>query len=143
MSSAPAERRRPIEPPVTELTEPFWAATRERRLLVQWCVSCEQPVWFPREVCPWCLDNALEWREASGRGVVYAFLVEHRPNLPEVFGDSPYVVALVDLSEGVRLMSNIVGCRPDTVDVGLPVQVTWESLSDGRNLPLFEPVAPR
>lgn len=142
MTAPTPERRRPFEPPVSDLTIPFWDATRSQRLLVQWCTSCELPVWFPREVCLHCLGNSLEWRASSGTGTVYAFLVEHRPNLPEVFGDAPYVVALVELDEGVRLMTNIVGCPPETVTVGMPVRVTWEPLSDGRNLALFEPVIP-
>jgi uncharacterized OB-fold protein len=133
------DARRPFEPPASELTQPFWDATRERRLLVQWCTSCDEPVWFPREVCLRCLGNTLEWRAASGAGSVYAFLVEHRPNLPDVFGDAPYVVALVELEEGVRMMTNVVGCAPGEVTVGMPVRVTWEPLSDGRNLPQFEP----
>ena len=132
------EARR-FEPPASELTQPFWDATREHRLLIQWCTACDAPVWFPREVCLQCLGNALEWREAAGTGSVYAFLVEHRPNLPGVFGDEPYVVALVELDEGPRLMTNIVGCPTRDVAVGMPVRVTWELLSDGRNLPQFEP----
>jgi len=137
-----APSRRAFEPPTSELTRPFWDATRESRLLVQWCTTCDEPVWFPREVCLRCLGNALEWRETAGTGTVYAFLVEHRPNLPDVFGDAPYVVALVELDEGVRLMTNVVGCPPEAVVVGMLVRVTWEALSDGRNLPLFEPVVP-
>jgi uncharacterized OB-fold protein len=136
----PAAAHRAFEPPASELTRPFWDATREHRLLVQWCAACEEPIWFPREVCVHCLGNALVWRESRGSGSVYAFLVEHRPNMPGVFGDAPYVVALVELDEGVRLMTNVVGCAPDAVAVGMAVRVTWEPLSDGRNLPQFEPV---
>ena len=135
------DARRPFEPPASDLTQPFWDATREHRLVVQWCTSCDEPVWFPREVCLRCLGNTLEWRAASGAGSVYAFLVEHRPNLPDVFGDAPYVVALVELEEGVRMMTNVVGCAPGDVVVGMPVRVTWEPLSDGRNLPQFEPAS--
>jgi uncharacterized protein len=131
---------RPIEPPVSDSSAPFWDATRERRLVIQWCTACNAPVWFPREFCPGCSGDALEWRPASGRGEVYAYTVEHRPSMPTPFGDEPYVVALVELVEGPRLMTNIVGCPADTVAVGMAVQVTWEGLSDGRNLPLFEPV---
>ncbi len=130
---------RPVEPPVSETSAPFWDATRDRQLLIQWCTACDQPVWFPREVCPGCLGDALEWRPASGRGEVYVCTVEHKPTMPTPFGDEPYVVALVELDEGPRLMTNIVGCPPEAVTVGMPVQVTWEALSDGRNLPLFEP----
>jgi uncharacterized OB-fold protein len=135
------EPQRPFEPPASELTRPFWDATREQRLLIQWCTACDAPVWFPREVCVHCLANALEWREAAGTGSVYAFLVEHRPNLPGVFGDEPYVVALVELDEGPRLMTNVIGCPPSSVAVGQRVRVTWEPLSDGRNLPQFEPMS--
>ena len=140
--AVPPPARRAFEPPASELTRPFWDATAARRLLVQWCTSCDAPVWFPREVCVQCLGDALEWREAAGSGSVYAFLVEHRPNLPGVFGDEPYVVALVELDEGVRIMTNIVGCAPTDVRVGMRVRVSWEALSDGRNLPLFEPAEP-
>jgi uncharacterized OB-fold protein len=131
---------RRLEPPVGEVSEPFWDATRREELLLQWCTSCEQPIFYPREVCPRCLGTALEWRRASGEGEVYAVSVQHRPpvNLP-AFEDGPYAVAVVELAEGVRLLSNVVGCRPDDVTVGMPVTVTWEPLTDGRNLPLFQP----
>jgi uncharacterized OB-fold protein len=91
-------------------------------------------------VCPGCLGSTLEWRESRGHGVVYACTVEHKAQTPAL--EAPYVVALVDLDEGVRLLSNVVGCPPDQVGVGDRVQLTWEPLSDGRRLPLFEPVDP-
>lgn len=125
---------RGIEPPTSEVSEPFWDATREQRLVLQWCTSCEAPIFYPREACPRCLGFDLEWRPASGRGSVYAVSVQ-----PGRGDAESYAVALVELEEGVRLMTNIVGCPPDEVAVGTAVQVTWEALSDGRNLPLFEP----
>jgi uncharacterized OB-fold protein len=73
---------------------------------------------------------------------VYSFTVEHRPQNPALREAAPYVVALVELDEGVRMMTNIVGCEPSAVGVGMNVHVTWEPLSDGRNLPLFTPVEP-
>ena len=131
-----------LEAPVTEASAAFWEATRGRRLVLPWCVDCGQAFWFPREVCPHCLGSVIEWREASGRGVVYAATVEHRPQmLGAVFGDDPYVIALVELDEGVRMMTNVVGCPPGDVSVGMAVEVTWEPMSDGRHLVLFQPVA--
>ena len=127
-----------FEPPISEVAEPFWDATREGRLLLQWCTACARPVWYPREVCPRCLASTLEWRESQGLGVVYACTVEHKAQTRAL--EPPYVVALVDLDEGVRLLSNVVGCPPEWVAVGDRVRVTWEQLSDGRRLPLFEPV---
>jgi len=132
-----------FEPPVGPGAEPFWDATRQGRLVLPWCTTCGRPFWFPREVCPRCLGDSLEWRDAAGDGTVYAFTVEHRPSPPSSPYDEPYVVALVELAEEVRLMSNIVGCRPSAVSVGMAVQVTWEPLGDGRQLPLFEPATAR
>ena len=76
-----SEARR-MEPPTSELTEPFWEATRERRFLLQWCTDCEQPVFYPREACPRCLGTSLEWRPSTGDGQVYAVSVQHRPQMP-------------------------------------------------------------
>jgi uncharacterized protein len=138
------ERPRRFEPPAGPESGPYWEATRAGRLLVQWCVSCDRAVFYPRAFCPACSapDSELEWRQASGRGTVYAAVVEHRP---EAAGAAfargePYSVALVDLEEGARMLTNVVGCAPADVRPGMAVQVTWERLSDGRQLALFEPV---
>jgi hypothetical protein len=128
-----------LEPPISEVTRPFWDATRAERLVLQHCRTCERAVHYPREICPRCLGSELEWRPASGRGVVYAFTVNHVAGNPTMEGRVPYVVALVDLEEGVRMMTNIVGCEPGAVHVGMPVGIAWEALGDGRKLPLFTP----
>jgi hypothetical protein len=132
-----------FEPPVGVESTAFWEATRESRLLVQWCTSCDRGVFYPRVFCPHCGGgaDALEWRTASGRATVYAAVVEHKPQAAgaNFSGGEPYCVALVDLEEGVRLLTNVVGCPPEEVRCGMPVSVTWEPLSDGRRLPLFEP----
>jgi uncharacterized OB-fold protein len=136
------ERRR-FEPEPTEVTTPFWDATRRRELLLQWCLTCDEPVFYPREACPRCWGTDLAWRQAAGDGVVHAVSVQHRPAMPlPAFTGGPYAVALIELAEGPRMMSNVVGCPPDDVAVGMAVVVTWEPMSDGRNLPQFEP-APR
>jgi uncharacterized protein len=131
-----------LEPPVSEAAAPFWEATRERRLVLPWCLGCDRPFWYPRETCPRCLGGDLEWRAASGRGAVHACSVMPRPGNPGMAGREPYVVALVELEEGVRLMSNVVAGDPWSVAVGDAVTVTWEPLSDGRSLYLFERSAP-
>jgi uncharacterized protein len=134
-----------LEPTASETTDPFWEATRTLAYLVQWCEDCRAPVFYPREVCPACLSaDALSWRRSDGRGVVYAVSVQHRPGNPTMTDRLPYAVALVDLDAGdgsttVRVMSNVVHCDPDEVRVGDKVSLTWEALSDGRNLPQFEP----
>lgn len=93
----------------------------------------------PREVCPGCLAPDVEWRPAAGTGVAYAAGVHHKPGFGRSPGDGPDVVALVELAEGVRMMSNVVGVPPDDVVVGMPVALAWHRLADGRRLPMFTP----
>ena len=132
-----AERPKRMEPPVSPTTEPFWEATRDRRFLLQWCTDCNRAIFYPREVCPSCLGSSLEWRESPGRGRVYTYTIEYRPQNPNLA--APYTVALIDLDEGVRMMANVIDCEPDAVSIGMPVMIAWEALSDGRNLPMFAP----
>jgi uncharacterized OB-fold protein len=142
--SAPQAARARFEPPIGVEGGAFWDATRERRLLVQWCTECDRGVFYPRVFCPHCAAgrDSLEWRTASGRATVYAAGVENKPAAAgATFSNGqPYCVALVDLEEGVRMLTNVVGCPPDEVHCGMAVTVTWEPLSDGRQLPLFQPI---
>jgi uncharacterized OB-fold protein len=137
-TDTPREFPRRMEPPVTPLTAPFWDATRERRLLVQWCLDCDTSVFYPREVCPGCLGTHLEWREASGNGTLYSFTVNHLSPDP-IGGDGPFTIGLVELTEGPRMMTNVVGLPLDDLEVGMELQVTWDELTDGRHYPMFEP----
>jgi len=115
---------------------------------VQWCLRCDRGIFYPRAFCPYCtgvggdeVGGPLAWHEASGRATVHAAVVEHRPEAAGALfaNGTPYCVALVDLEEGVRMMTNIVGCRPEDVHSGMAVTVCWERLSDGRQLALFRP----
>ncbi len=135
------ERRWPsvIEPPVTDESAPFWDATREQRFVLPWSTARGVPMWFPRRVDPAAPDQPVEWREASGEGTVYAASVHHKVGPGRDPADGPYVVALVELSEGARMMANVVDCPPDDVVVGMPVRLVWQPLSDGRHLPQFAP----
>ena len=128
-----------VVPDASEVSTPFWDATRERRLVLQRCPTCDAFVWYPRPFCPACLRESLEWTEVSGFGSVYAVSVHHRAPSPEMAARAPYAVALVELEEGARLMGNVVGCDPAEVHVGQRVRATWDPLEDGRHLLLFEP----
>ena len=131
-----------MEPPQSEHGAPFWDATREQRLVIPFSTATGQPFWYPREVAPDSLEPGVEWREASGDGVVYAVSVQHKTGPGRDPAEGPYAVALVDLPEGVRVMSNVIGCDPESVTPGMAVRVAWHPLSDGRNLPLFTPAGP-
>jgi len=126
-----------IEPPASDEAAPFWEATRRGELVLPWCRACERPFWYPRAICPRCLGDAVDWRSASGNGVVYAVSVQHLPGPGRDAADGPYAVVLVELAEGVRVMGNVLECAPDDVHVGMRVRVTWHPLADGRQLPQF------
>ncbi len=125
----------PVPEPNT-MSAPFWEATRLHKLTMQRCESCGRLVWYPRFVCQHCGESSLRWEQLSGDGVVYAVSVHHRTALPALADKVPYSVVLVDLAEGVRLMSNVFGPPPAVDD---RVTLAWIPLDDGRNLPVFEP----
>jgi uncharacterized OB-fold protein len=101
----------------------FWSAAAQGRLLIQHCPACGHRQFYPRGVCVVC-GTTPEWEEASGRGVVHTFTVI-RQNYARPFRDMlPYVVAIIELEEGVRMMGNVLDCEPDDVRIGMPVQVT-------------------
>ena len=127
-----------MEPPESDHGKPFWDATRDERLLIPYS-SAGTPFWYPREVAPDTLEPDVQWREASGDGTVYAVSVQHKTGPGRDPDDGPYAVALIDLPEGIRIMSNVIGCAPDTVAPGMAVRVAWHELSDGRKLPMFTP----
>jgi uncharacterized OB-fold protein len=127
------------EPPVSDESASFWDATRDRRFVLPWCTECGVAIWYPRLTCPRCLGSAIEWRETSGAATVYACSVHGKPGVGRVEEEGPYVVALVDLDEGVRMMTNVVECPPGDVTIGMRVVLAWEPLSDGRHLPVFRP----
>jgi uncharacterized OB-fold protein len=110
-------------------TEPFWAAAAEGRFVLPRCDSCRAIVWYPRRFCPICHTLGVSWIDASGRGQVYAFTVVRKAGGP--WGAvAPYVIAYVELEEGPRVMTNIVGCDVDDVRCGMPVELVWERDGD-------------
>lgn len=126
-----------MEPKASVLTEPFWEATRDRRLLLQWCPRCDAGVYYPRWACPSCLGDDLEWRESEGRGSLYSFSIATASASPMLADLAPIAIALVELDEGVRLVSNVVGVDHDALEVGMALRVHWEPMTDGRHFPLF------
>jgi uncharacterized protein len=118
---------------------PFWAGTRARKLLIRHCNACKRNHFYPRHACPHCWSDNCEWRAASGKGRVYSYTVIHHNDALPFREMLPYIVALVELEEGVRLTSNIVECTPEIVHVGMPVEVIYEHVTDDITLPQFRP----
>jgi uncharacterized OB-fold protein len=130
----------PIPVPTPE-SRPFWEAARRHELSLQRCRACGEYVFYPRAVCPRCFGSDLEWRTVSGRGTLHTFTVVHRGLRGFPLGP-PYVIAVVELAEGPRLMTNLVGVDPDPakIRIGTPVEVVFEDVSDSIALPRFRPV---
>ena len=126
-------------PAVTEDNAPYWEACQKGRLQAQRCGSCGHLRWPPSVLCPHCLAEGGRWVPLSGRGTVWSFIVVHRPQHPAFFGDVPYNVGIVELEEGIRLHSSIVGCANEALRVGLPVEVVFERVNDEVTLPRFRP----
>lgn len=132
MSEKPAPR-------VTRDSEEFWAFAADGALMLRTCNACKALMYYPRVLCTRCMSTDLGWVRASGRGQVYAFTFVHRAPTEAFRADAPYPVAIVELEEGPRLMSNIIGCAPEDVRIGLPVDVTFEARGEGVAVPLFRP----
>ena len=114
-------------------TEAFWAACSERRLIVQRCRTCGTHQHYPRPYCLTCDGRAMDWAEASGHGTIYALTVMRLPVIPEL--TPPYQLALVDLDEGVRMLTNIDGL---TARIGDRVRLHWRDRGGGLPpLPVF------
>lgn len=129
---------KPIPVP-NEDSKVFWEGCKAGKLVIQRCRSCATPRFYPRIVCGACGSMDSDWIEASGLGTVFSYTVVHRAPSPAFKEDVPYVLAIVELDEGVRMMSNVVGCDPAMVTVGMPVSVVFERMSDDIAVPKFAP----
>jgi uncharacterized OB-fold protein len=123
--------RVPADPPQTPESAPFYEAAKEGRFLLRRCVSCEKTHWYPRALCPHCFGET-RWEEASGQGSIYSYSVMRR-------ADPPYVIAYVTLAEGPTMLTNLVGCEPDSLSIGQAVEIAWTPSETGIPVPCFTP----
>lgn len=132
---------RKVEPFLQEPeAKPFWANLTEHKLTAQRCNACEKYFTYPPQgSCPHCLSSNYEWVPLSGKGKVYSFVTYCRAWHPSYEDKVPYNVSLVDLDEGPRLISNVIGCPVDQVKIGMPVEVVYED-NEGYTLPKFRPM---
>lgn len=125
-------------PPADDVTRGWWDATRQHRLIVQRCTSCDNLQHPPRALCIGCGSmEHLDWAEAAGTGVVDTFTVVHRA--PRADTAAPYALARIRLANGILLFTRLVGREPDAWRIGDPVGVAWIDVPDGRALPVFRP----
>jgi uncharacterized OB-fold protein len=136
---ADEEYRKPLPQP-SEVSRPFWTGTQEHELRVQRCRDCGKHIFYPRPICPFCLSEHLQWVTATGKGKVYSYTVVRRAMHPAFQDDIPYVLGIVELDEGPRLTTNIVGVPPEEVRVDMPVQAAYDDVTPEITLLKFEPL---
>ena len=105
---------------------PYWEACNRGELIYQACTACGHVQFYPRALCAACQSRALEWRRSAGKGSVHTFTVNHRAPTAAFADDAPYVIALVDMDEGFRLMLNMLNCSVEEVAIGMRVRITFE-----------------
>lgn len=128
------QRPAPIQ---LNFSKPFWDGAKDEKLMLQYCPKSGKYQFYPRPVSVYTGSRDLEWREASGRGRIYSFSLSYKA--PPPFKDvKPYVVASVELEEGVRILTNIINCDPKTLKIDMPVRLAWV-LAGASNYPVFEP----
>lgn len=129
----------PVPEPSPE-TVAFWAAAREERLVIPRCDACSFNWFPPAQACPRCGSEQYSWVEASGKGTVFSFTVYHRLYHGAFKNKLPYVVAIIELDEGPRLISNVVHIEPEKVHCDMPVKVIFDLRCDGIKVPQFVPI---
>ena len=122
-------------PTPTPTTQGFWEGLREHKLLIQRCQKCGQIIFYPREFCPNCLSEDLEWFEASGKGKLHSYTIIYSTAYPEFRGEVPLLLGFVELEEGVHMMSNLVNCQPQDVQVDMDVEVVFDDITESFTLP--------
>jgi uncharacterized OB-fold protein len=133
-----SESGRPL-PRRTPISAAYFDAAREHRLVIQKCPR-DGLFFYPRTRCPECLADDWSWETMSGRGVVYSLTVDRVGHDPAQRSRLPLIIAIVELDEGPRLTTNIIGCAPDEVSVGADVEAQFEDV-DGESLICFQPMS--
>lgn len=132
------EYQKPLPVP-DEASQPFFTGAREQRLLIQRCSTCGTVMWPVKARCINCLGREVNWVQASGKGELYSFVLMHQVYHPGFASEVPYNLAEVDLAEGLRIITNIVGCSHEELRIGMPLEVTFEVITDEITLPRFKP----
>jgi uncharacterized OB-fold protein len=127
-------------PTINPETEPFWEGASRGVLLLPKCLHCRRVIWYPKTFCSECGTIGVDWHEASGKGEIYSYTIMHAKRAAGPYADVvPYVIAVVELDEGPRLMTNIVDTDPESLMVGQKVRVVFHPTENGTALPRFTP----
>lgn len=130
---------RPRVPTPSNATREYWEQTKSETLVVTFCNECEEYFFYPRGRCPHCRSEDVEFREVSGRGTVVSYTTVYYPPTDRLRDQAPYVNALIDLEEGVRMMANLEVSDEDEITIGMDVEVTFVETEGEYYLPYFTP----
>jgi uncharacterized protein len=126
-------------PGVEEDNKPFWDYCKQHELRVQKCLECGKLFYPPSAMCPHCMSFKSEWVKLSGKGKVFTFVIVRQAPHPAFAKETPYAVAIIELAEGIRMTSNVIGCKPEDVKIDMPVELVWEDVNKDFALPKFKP----
>jgi uncharacterized OB-fold protein len=123
------------------VTTPYWDSLREHAMKIQRCNDTGKYFFYPRGVSPFTLSDNISWELVSGQGTLHAFTIVYNMRAPGFADEVPYVVAIVELAEGPRLMTNLIGVEPDpaAIKIGTPVEIVYDDVTDEITLPKFRP----
>jgi uncharacterized OB-fold protein len=138
--AAESKYAKPI-PHLDEENRPWWEALKRHELYIQRCRDCGALRYYPRALCPECLSPRTAWIRARGTGKVYTFTITHQNTAPGFRESLPYVLAYVELDEGLKMLTNIVDCRPEEVRIGMPVAVVFDDVTPEVTLAKFRPAS--
>ena len=137
-----SDAQRPVPQP-TEWSQPFWDACARGELVVQRCTACQSLRHYPQPRCPACRSDAFDWAPLSGRGEIYSYTVAHRAFHPAWAEHVPYVLATIELDEGVRMLCDLLDVDPEQVEIGQRVEAYFEELPGQGVMPRFRIAAIR
>lgn len=139
MNLSDEDLKRPLPLP-TKWSQPFWDAAKEHRLVLRKCSACGNIDHPPYLYCTACQADEHEWIEASGKGTLFAYAINYFGVPFPFWSDLPYVLGMIDVEEGVRMISNIVECDFDELENGMELEVVFDDVSDEITLPKWRPV---
>ncbi len=135
-----ANYQKPLPQP-DPVTAPYWESLKAHEMKIQRCNDTGKFFFYPRGMSPFTWSDNISWEPVSGKGQVHAFTIVHLNRAPGFSDDLPYVVAMIELEEGARMMSNLIDVDPDPdhVKIGMPVELVYDDVTDEVTLPKFRP----
>ena len=134
----PKKYSKPL-PHLDEENRPWWEALQRHELYIQKCGKCGDLRYYPRALCTNCMSSDTQWIKCSGRGKVYTFTTTYQNQAPGFRESIPYIMAYVELEEGVKMLTNIIDCAPEQAKIGMPVEVVYEDVTPTVTLAKFRP----